>query len=212
MSLPASRLSTSRFTLLSSALLTVMAAAILTAAPASAHDQVVSASPGENESLASPPSEVVIEFTAELLDTGALINVSNENGEDVTDGEVTLDGRIVTKKLQPNLPNGQYVIVWRVVSADGHPITDKYQFAIGEPLVPLEEGHTAENSSEADHSNELSEDAPAEDVVAVTSAQDTPSPDWGRIASVALLGAFAGVVLYAAIAALIRRSRTHKNS
>lgn len=211
MSMPITGLSTSRIALVLSAFMTAMAAAMFTAAPALAHDQVVSASPSENESLASAPSEVVIEFTAELLDTGALINVTNASGQDVTDGEVTLDGRIVSKKLQPNLPNGQYELVWRVVSADGHPITDKYQFAIGEPVVPTDTAD-APNNSDANQATGSTEDAPVEDIIAITSTPDASRVDWGRIASVALLGAFAGVALYAAITALIRRSKTRNNA
>lgn len=211
MSKPITGLSTSRIALVLSAFMTAMAAAMFTAAPALAHDQVVSASPSENESLASAPSEVVIEFTAELLDTGALINVTNASGQDVTDGEVTLDGRIVSKKLQPNLPNGQYELVWRVVSADGHPITDKYQFAIGEPVVPTDTAG-APNNSDANQATGSTEDAPVEDIIAITSTPDASRVDWGRIASVALLGAFAGVALYAAITALIRRSKTRNNT
>lgn len=211
MSMPITGLSTSRIALVLSAFMTAMAAAMFTAAPALAHDQVVSASPSENESLASAPSEVVIEFTAELLDTGALINVTNASGQDVTDGEVTLDGRIVSKKLQPNLPNGQYELVWRVVSADGHPITDKYQFAIGEPVVPTDTAG-APNNSDANQATGSTEDAPVEDIIAITSTPDASRVDWGRIASVALLGAFAGVALYAAITALIRRSKTRNNT
>lgn len=211
MSKPITGLSTSRIALVLSAFMTAMAAAMFTAAPALAHDQVVSASPSENESLASAPSEVVIEFTAELLDTGALINVTNASGQDVTDGEVTLDGRIVSKKLQPNLPNGQYELVWRVVSADGHPITDKYQFAIGEPVVPTDTAD-APNNSDANQATGSTEDAPVEDIIAITSTPDASHVDWGRIASVALLGAFAGVALYAAITALIRRSKTRNNA
>lgn len=200
MSLPLRRLSTSPLALVLSAFVMVVGTTFLSAMPALAHDQVVSASPGENVSLATAPSEVVIEFTADLLDTGALINVSNANGDDVTEGEIRLEGRTVTQPLQSNLPNGQYTIVWRVVSSDGHPITDSYQFAIGEPVALVDDAPEAEP-----------EDGASQAAAVGNFAASASHLDWGRIASVALLGAFAGLTFYAGIIALRRRTKTKRN-
>lgn len=171
---------------------------LVTALPAHAHDQVVASSPADGESLDVAPTEVTIEFTDELLAQGYLINVTNAEGADVTDGDATLNGRVVNRALQPNLPNGQYAVVWRVVSADGHPITDTYQFAIGEPV------DTATDAHADDHADDLSADTQPTEVTALT-GNESPI-DWGRIASFALLGAFGGIAIYVAILALIRRT------
>lgn len=210
MSVLENRRSTVRLALLVSAVVSVAVATLFAVVPAHAHDQVVSASPGANESLATAPTEVVIEFTSELLDTGALINVTDASGQDVTDGDVVLDGRVVTRKLQSNLPNGQYEIVWRVVSADGHPITDQYQFSIGEPVAPPNDDAASATDASADAADSAESNGAEITAVAATEGQNTI--DWGRIASVAILGAFAGVAVYAGIFALIRRKNTQKNS
>lgn len=177
-------------------------ASLGTVLPAHAHDQVVSASPADGESLEVAPSEATIEFTDDLLAQGYLLNVTNAVGTDVTDGDATLDGRVVSRALQPNLPNGQYTIVWRVVSADGHPITDKYQFAIGEPVAEATDAHTDNHEA----NDQPADTQPAE----VTAAAGGETPiDWGRIASFALLGAFGGIAIYVAILALIRRKTSN---
>lgn len=209
MSLPLTGLSTSRLTLFLGAFVMIVGTAFGSALPALAHDQVVSASPGENESLATAPTEVVIEFTADLLDTGALINVTNASGDDVTKGEIRLEERTVTQPLQPDLPDGQYQIVWRVVSSDGHPITDKYQFAIGEPVEPMVD---ATDAPAADQSvNTSATDGEATQVATASVAADPMDINWGRVATVSILGAFAGVTLYAAITALLRRTNINRN-
>lgn len=173
-------------------------AAVTSAVPAHAHDTVVSASPGEGESLEVAPSEVRIEYTDKLLKQSFILNVTDANGADVTEGEAELDGRVLTRALQPELPTGQYTVVWRVVSADGHAITDSYQFAIGEPVVAVTPDEPADQQGTQAQNTEVS-----------TAKTPTQPLDWGRIVSFAILGAFGGVVVYIAILALIRRTKTH---
>lgn len=179
------------------------AVALGTALPSSsaiAHDALVSASPAENESLAVAPEAVELEFTDDLLDTGALIRVTNTAGEQVTEGALELKGRTVTQALIADLPNGQYTIVWRVVSADGHPITDTYRFAVGEP-VETEDSHAQSDEDVATNDGNAS---PSNDVPVTTSSAD--SPDWGRIATLAGIGALTGIALYGSLIALRKRS------
>ena len=168
------------------------------AAPANAHDQVLSASPAEGESLEVAPAEVSIEFLGEIQDINLILNVTNQAGAEVTAGDVALNGRTITRTLASDLPNGQYTVVWRVVSEDGHPISDTYQFAVGEPVAEVTHRH-----DEASSANEAS---------SVTQTEsDTPSSlDWGRIATFGIAGAFGATVIYVAILAL--RKRTKNNS
>lgn len=179
-------------------------ATVMSAAPAFAHDRLVSASPAENESLDAAPTEVVLEFSGEILDTGSLVRVTNANGDSVTRGELVLNGRTVTQPLTADLPTGQYQIVWRVVSEDGHPITDKYQFAIGEPVKAMVDADADENNTNAAES-----DADTQDTV---TTQGGTENDWLRIAGVALIGAFAAVGIYATVLALKKRNNTNNTS
>lgn len=166
-------------------------ASFVTAIPAHAHDQVVSASPAEGESLEVAPTEVRIEYTDDLLAQGFILNVTDGDGVDVTDGDAALDGRVVTRALSADLPRGQYTVVWRVVSADGHPISDSYRFAIGEPVADETDAHADGHASDEQTAEVVTEPADA--------------IDWGRIASFAIVGAFGGIAIYVAILALIRR-------
>ncbi len=75
----------SPFRRISAVLLVAAVAVLATTTPASAHDQLVSSTPGAGEQLASAPTNVSLTFSGELivLDasmTGALVMVVDESG------------------------------------------------------------------------------------------------------------------------------------
>ena len=39
----------------------------------------------------------------------------------------------MTEHLQPGSPAGQYKVIWRVTSADGHPVSGKFSFTATSP-------------------------------------------------------------------------------
>jgi len=131
------------------ALATVATLAI--AAPASAHDQLISSSPAADERLATPPESITMTFSGELLVldaslTGAVVLVVDASGEDWVAGDVTVDGRTVTVPLAPGMPAAGYQVRWQVVSEDGHPITGVIPFTIGDadPMEATATGGGAE--------------------------------------------------------------------
>ncbi|MDT4964597.1 MAG: copper transport protein [Pseudonocardiales bacterium] len=54
-------------------------------------------------------------------------------------------GARVEVGLRPRLPDGSYLVVWRVVSADSHPVHGSFTFSVGRPgpLAQRAAGHTA---------------------------------------------------------------------
>lgn len=104
----------------------------LTPTAASAHDQVLSTAPASQEHLDTAPTEVSMVFTDAMLDLGATILVVDEGGTDWAEGGVRIDGSGASQALTGDLPDGRYQVRWRVVSADGHPISGTFDFAVGE--------------------------------------------------------------------------------
>lgn len=191
-------------------LVAITAVGMLTTAvsAAHAHDQLIGAAPAANESLATAPAAIVLEFNNELLNTaeGSKVIVTNVNGESVTDGPLSIAQRTVTQPLVADLPNGQYRVMWRVVSADGHPIEDAYQFAIGEPIGPFEPTSTptaTPNPSET----AVPEPSETPEVTALPVAAAQNDSPVLRIVIIALIGAGIGVGTYALIA--LRRKRAN---
>jgi methionine-rich copper-binding protein CopC len=104
----------------------------VTATAASAHDQVVSTVPASQEHLETSPTEVSMVFSDAILDLGATILVVDENDTDWAQGDVRIDGSTASQGLDGTLTDGRYQVRWRVVSADGHPISGTFDFAVGE--------------------------------------------------------------------------------
>ncbi|UFU03386.1 copper resistance protein CopC [Ruania suaedae] len=109
-------------------LVTVIAALALPAAPAAAHSALISSDPEDGTTLESPPAELVLTFNEDVLEMGTSIEVTGPDGAEASDGDPQLDGPAVTQPLTSDLPAGEYSVVWRVVSADGHPIDGELTF------------------------------------------------------------------------------------
>ncbi|MEZ5208162.1 MAG: copper resistance protein CopC [Acidimicrobiales bacterium] len=113
--------------------LAVVAAVLgLAAGPAAAHAVVVSSTPADREQLTTAPSIVSIIFSEAVdLRLGG-VTVLDTSGERVDDGTTTQPTpEQVQVGLEPDLPNGTYIVNYRVVSADGHPVGGALVFSVG---------------------------------------------------------------------------------
>lgn len=178
------------------ALATIATLAIAT--PASAHDQLISSTPAAEERLASPPENITMTFSGELLIldasmTGAVVLVVDAAGKDWVAGDVTVTSRTVSVPLAPGMPEAGYQVRWQVVSEDGHPIAGVIPFTIGD-AAPLTT--TAVDGATA---------APAS-----SEQSDQVAADSGGILRVLLIGAggAALAVLVFALVRFLRRPRT----
>jgi copper transport protein len=110
----------------------LLIAQLLAAAPASAHAELVSSSPAAGARLARPPAEVVLRFTegVGLVDGG--FRLLDDSGALVaTPAEPVSADSTVRWPMPPDLPVGRYLVSWRVVSDDGHPVAGAFSFGIG---------------------------------------------------------------------------------
>ena len=48
-------------------------------------------------------------------------------------------GSVVSVALPPSLPDGTYVVTWRVISGDSHPVTGSSVLHVGAPSVSVDE-------------------------------------------------------------------------
>ncbi len=103
-------------------------------ATASAHAELVAASPAPGIGLSQAPAAVVIKFSEPLNLELSRILVLDPTGRDVGTGStaaVTGDPDAMQRRLG-FLPVGQYNVRWTSVSLlDGHPLQGSYSFAVG---------------------------------------------------------------------------------
>lgn len=173
------------------------AAVLAVAAPASAHDELLSSTPETGQRLTEAPTQVTLTFSADVLDTGAAVVVADAEGHDWAATEPVLDGPTVTVELQPDMPAAGYEVRWRVVSSDGHPIAGTVPFTIGDG-TPLE--HTAQPSAPDADEQTAQSDEPTADEAGQENAGAL------RIAFIGAAGAGIAVALFALIIFLRRRS------
>ena len=115
------------------------------AAPASAHTDVVWSSPAQGASLPYPPDQVAIE-TSEPVDVGlSQIVVRDADGREHTVSDKTLTKGTSTRvaNLDDRGAWGQWTVDYRVVGADGHAVTGRIDFAVGEPARATSESQAA---------------------------------------------------------------------
>ncbi len=105
-----------------------------TAGPASAHAQLESTSPNQSSVLERSPSQVVLHFGEPVeIDFGSL-RVIGPNGKRVDNGGTHHppgDSHAVATSLPADLGRGTYVVAWRVISADSHPVHGAFVFSVG---------------------------------------------------------------------------------
>jgi methionine-rich copper-binding protein CopC len=97
--------------------------------PALAHTALVSSDPTDGEVVASAPTEVALTFD-EAIGTPAFVSVVGPDGSDIADGDPVIDDGTVTQAVKILPQQGAYTAAYRVLSADGHPVTGEIHFAV----------------------------------------------------------------------------------
>src|SRR5690606_27792126 len=121
------------------ALLVLLAALVAVlgagASPAAAHAVLVSSSPGEGERLPQGPTEVSLVFSEEVDGELGGVQVLDSTGARVDVGAaVQPSPSQLQVDVAPDLADGTYLVSYRVVSADGHPVSGAVVFAVGDEL------------------------------------------------------------------------------
>jgi copper transport protein len=107
---------------------------VLTPARADAHAELLSTEPASGEQLDTPPDRVVLHFSEAVSLTDDTLQVLDATGEPVDHGEPEHpdgQGASVAVTVPPDLADGAYVVAWRVVSSDSHPIGGAFTFRVG---------------------------------------------------------------------------------
>lgn len=121
--------------------LTVIALVLLPASSASAHAVLVSSSPPANAVVSSGPTEIVLTFSEGVRKVPDRIRVIAPNGSRVDRGEPRFDGSVVTIAVDAGGPRGSYLVSFRVISADSHPVAGSFTYAVGAPsATPADTG------------------------------------------------------------------------
>jgi copper transport protein len=118
------------------ALVLALLALALAAPAAQAHATLESTAPQRGATVHAQPRRVVFGFNEPVEGTFGAVRVFDARARRVDDNHVSHPGGVGSKVavgLKPNLPKGTYTATYRVISADGHPVSGGLVFSVGHP-------------------------------------------------------------------------------
>ncbi|WP_243075251.1 copper resistance CopC family protein [Microbacterium sp. SS28] len=185
----------------------VVAAAslLLGAAPASAHDELVSTDPAAGSAVAALPDELTLTFSGVLAtDAGASeVAVTDATGASLVDGAPVASDTVLTQALAGEA-SGVVTVLWKVVSSDGHPISGEFSFTVDGPASSPTTEPTAEPTP-TDVATAAPTAEPTPSASPVPPAETTDLRPW-FVGALLLVLAVAGGVMYL----LISRARRER--
>lgn len=114
-------------------LLTLLIAALFGWSPvALAHAALVASEPTDSAQLEAAPAAILLRFDEVV--TPLSLRVAGPGLGEVAPPDPDSTLRVV---LPPGLGEGVYLVSWRVVSADGHPVAGAFSFGVGRAAPPV---------------------------------------------------------------------------
>jgi copper transport protein len=104
---------------------------VLLAGQALSHAALVAADPADGAVLAKAPAELSLTFDEPV--SPVILKLVEPDGSEAALGQPRLDGNRLALSAPAGLGTGSYVLSWRVISDDGHPVGGAVVFSIGMP-------------------------------------------------------------------------------
>lgn len=135
----------------------VCCAVVVSPQVASAHAALDSTDPAPSSVLATSPTHLTLRFSGNVEKELTSIRLFDKDKREVKIGAAARsasDKKMVQAEV-PQLGNGVYVAVWRVVSGDGHPMTGAFPFEIGTASSGTGQSLVAEVLKDIDRTSNL---------------------------------------------------------
>jgi putative copper export protein/methionine-rich copper-binding protein CopC len=103
------------------------------AGAAQAHAALVRTSPVQGSIVTTAPSEIVITFSEVVAPVPTRITVIAPDGKRIDSGNPRVQGDDMHIPVRTNVPGGTYLVSYRVISADSHPVGGGFTYSVGAP-------------------------------------------------------------------------------
>ncbi|BCJ44695.1 hypothetical protein GCM10010168_15080 [Actinoplanes ianthinogenes] len=125
-------------------LLIGMIGVLLSAVPASAHAVLTSSDPSNGTIVPDAPNKVTLTFSESVQLISGKIRVIAPDGSRADQGDPTAEGGRVTIPLRSGGARGTYLVTFRVISADSHPVGGTITYSVGAASTPPSADETAD--------------------------------------------------------------------
>ena len=102
------------------------------ASRADAHAVLQATSPADRSHLDTAPASVSLTFNENVSASLGAVRVVDCDGKRVDDGNVVARDNTVSVGIDGGVGTGAYVVTWRVISADSHPVRGAFTFVVGQ--------------------------------------------------------------------------------
>ena len=158
---------------------TVFVLSVTMAPTASAHADLQVSTPEDGESLQIAPEEIRLTFSEELFEELVEISILDAAGDLYSTIEVEQTPPPGTDVIFPwpiQAPPGEYSIAYRVVSADGHPITGTISFSYAATAPQSSPSDSSPEPTPSDSTPSAESSTPSASPAAPSPTASTPSP------------------------------------
>jgi copper transport protein len=118
--------------------LAAAAASLMLPAAAWAHAALLQTTPVASRIVNTPPKQVLLRYSEAVEPRFAIVSVTNAAGDKETTGAPSRSSANADTLVVPlkKLAEGWYLVYWRVISVDGHPVRGAFTFAVGPNAGP----------------------------------------------------------------------------
>ena len=152
---------------------------VLMAPTAFAHADLQVSTPEDGESLEIAPEEIRLTFSEELFEELVEISILDAAGDLYSTIEVEQTPPPGTDVIFPwptQTPPGEYSIAYRVVSADGHPVTGTISFSYAATAPQSSPSDSAPEPTPSDSTPSAQSSTPSASPAAPSPTASSPSP------------------------------------
>ena len=169
--------------------------------PASAHDVLRSTNPADGALVDRLPDRVVLTFDEPALAIGTEVVVTGPAGP-VSDGPPQLVDAEVRQPVRAG-PAGRYTVLWRVTSADGHPVSGTFAFTTQQGSAASPTATPGTTTAPSTSPSSASTTAPT----SVPATSPSATPQTAGLPGPAVVAVLAGVIALLALGWWVFRRR-----
>ncbi|MBF8189150.1 copper resistance protein CopC, partial [Nonomuraea sp. K274] len=158
-------------------LLLTCACAGIFSSPALAHNVLVGSDPKDGATLSAAPGRVTLVFDQVVRQGYAQVRVTGAEGSAWADGAAVVAAERVSVEVRPLPAGGSYVVGYRVLSADGHPVTGRITFHLTATATPFQGSSGTSSGAPSETVSEAGSEAGSPGADGTSS--EAPSPGSG---------------------------------
>lgn len=94
-----------------------------------AHTHLDSSTPEDGQVVTEELSEITLHFEGKIEQTSKMV-LSNSQGQTLPIGNISMEDGKMIGSLESPMENGDYLLTWNIIGADGHPIEGEISFSV----------------------------------------------------------------------------------